>query len=147
MALRLSTGLRQDLLGTNDFKTVFTLSFINIYSGTQPLTADDSIGTSTLIATIYSDLTTTGVSFDAPVAGVISKAVAETWSGAALTSATAGWFRLYEAGDTPAAASTVTSRLDGTIAVSGADLNISNTTISSGAVQTLTQFDITLPAS
>ena len=91
MALRLSTGLRQALLGTADFRTEFTGCFINIYTGAQPASADDA-ATGTLLAKLYSNYPTNtlGLSFDAPVLGVISKAAAETWSNAAAASGTAG---------------------------------------------------------
>ena len=145
MALRLSTGVRQALLGTAAFQTEFALSFINIYTGTQPSSADDA-ATGTLLATIYSDGAAVGLSFDAPVAGAISKAAAQTWSGTAVADGTAGWFRLYEATDTPASSSTTNSRIDGNIATSGANMNMSNTFIANGAVQTISTFTITLPA-
>lgn len=148
MALRLSTGLRQELLGTSDFKTAFTLSFINIYSGAQPASPDDDIGTSVLLATIYSDGAAVGISFDAPVLGVISKAAGETWSGTAVATGSAAWFRLHESADaTPENASASASRLDGAVATSGGELNISNTAITNGAVQTITSFDVTQPDS
>ncbi|NIT14179.1 MAG: hypothetical protein GTN99_08075 [Candidatus Dadabacteria bacterium] len=146
--MRLSTGLRNAMLGTASFDAEFTACFINIYSGPQPASADDAItGSNTLLATIYSDGAALGLNFDAPVSGTISKAAAETWSGTALASGTAAWFRLYEAGDTPANLSTTASRVDGSIGISGGDMNISNTTITVSAVQTITQFDVTLPAS
>lgn len=145
MALRLSTGIRQDLLGSQDFQTAFALSFINIYTGAQPSTADDA-ATGTLLATIYSNGVSIGVSFDAPVAGVIAKAIAETWSGFAIADGTAGYFRLFEAGGTPSGVSTTESRIDGNIATSGADMNMSTTFVANGAVQTIATFQVTLPA-
>ena len=146
MALRMSTGVRQALLGTQDFQTEFALSFINIYSGSQPSSADDA-ATGTLLCTIYSDGTATGVSFDAPSGGAISKASGQTWSGTAGADGTAGWFRLYEALDDPSTLSTTSSRIDGNIATSGANMNMSNTYIANGAVQTISTFTITMPAS
>lgn len=147
MALRLSTGLRQALLGTAAFKTEFTACFINIYSGSQPTSPDDP-ASGTLLATIYSNnpTDTLGVSFDAPVAGVISKAAAETWAGTALASGTAGYFRIYEATDDPSLSSTTNSRLDGAIATSGGEMNMSSTAIVAAAVQTITSFNVTLPS-
>jgi len=145
MALRLSTGLRQALLGTADFKTEFTASFVNIYSGSQPTSPDDP-ASGTLLATIYSDGAAVGINFDVPVAGVISKAVAETWSGTAGATGTAGYFRLFEATDDPSLASTTDSRMDGAIATSGGELNMSSTAIVVSAVQTITSFDVTLPS-
>ena len=146
MALRLSTGVRQALLGSADFQSEFAASFINIYTGSQPSTADDA-ASGTLLATIYSDGAAVGINFDAPVAGTVSKAIAETWSGAAGAEGTAGWFRLFEAGDTPGIASTTASRIDGNIATSGANMNMSNTFVANGAVQTVSTFAVTLPAS
>ena len=145
MALRLSTGYRQSALGTQDFQTEFALSFINIYSGSQPSDAD-AAATGTLLATIYSDGAAVGISFDAPVAGIIAKAVAETWSGTAGAAGTAGWFRLFEAGGDPSVLSTAEARIDGNIATSGANMNMSNTFVASGAVQTVSTFAITFPA-
>ena len=148
MALRLSTGIRQALLDTADFQSEFALSFINIYTGTQPASADDA-ASGTLLATIYSNnpTDTIGISFDSPIAGTISKAVAETWAGTALLTGTAGWYRLFEAGGNPAILSTTESRVDGNISTSGANMNMSSTTITSGTVQTVSTFDVTLPAS
>ena len=121
------------------------MSFINIYTGSQPSDADQAaIGT--LLATIYSDGAAVGISFDAPVAGVIAKAVAETWSGTAVAEGTGGWFRLFEAAGNPAILSTTESRIDGNIATSGANMNMSNTFIANGAVQTVSTFAITFPA-
>ena len=148
MALRLSTGLRQALLGSADFQTEFALSFINIYTGTQPATADTA-ASGTLLATIYSNnpTDTIGVSFDAPVAGVVAKAVAQTWAGTALATGTAGWYRLFEAGGNPAILSTTESRIDGNISTSGANMNMSSTSVTIATVQTVSTFTVTLPAS
>lgn len=148
MALRLSTGLRQELLGSADFQAAMAVSFINIYSGSQPASADDDIGTSVLLATIYSDGASVGVSFDAPVAGVISKAAGETWSGTAVATGSAAWFRLYDSTDAaPESSDPTKSRLDGSVATSGGEMNISNTSVTSGAVQTVSTFAVTQPAS
>jgi hypothetical protein len=148
MALRLSTGTRQALLDTADFQSEFAVSFINIYTGTQPATADTA-ASGTLLATIYSNnpTDTVGISFDSPVAGTIGKAVAETWAGTAVATGTAGWYRLYEAGGNPAILSTTESRIDGNISTSGANMNMSSTTVTIATVQTVSTFDVTLPAS
>ena len=146
MALRLSTGFRQKLLGTDDFQAIFAGSFINVYSGSRPATADEAIGSSILLATIYSDGNSAGLSFGTPADGEIEKTSA-TWSGTAVATGNAGWYRLYEATDTPATASTTNARIDGSIAISGGDLNISSTSVEQGAVQTISTFKIIYPAS
>ncbi len=80
-------------------------------------------------------------------AGTIVKHPSETWSGTAVASGTAGWFRI-EASVTDAGAldsSEAIVRLDGSIATSGAELNMTPTAITAAAVQTISSFSITLP--
>lgn len=151
MALRLGTNLRQALLTTADLKAHMDLGFLYIYSGTQPASADNA-ATGTLLAVISNNSGATGLTFDEPTAGVLPKAAAETWSGVAIASGTAGWFRFQKL-DTnetttraDAAGAVDTDRFDGAIAASGAELNMSNTTITVSATQTVTTMTITLPA-
>jgi hypothetical protein len=90
-----------------------------------------------------------GLTFGDSAAGVIVKNPTETWSGTASGTGTAGWFRFVgpqvDAG--AADASEVFHRVDGNIATSGANLNMSNTAIVTSAVQTLNTFSLTYPAS
>jgi hypothetical protein len=88
----------------------------------------------------------TGITFDSAAAGVIAKAVAETWRFTGLADGTAGWFRLYQAADTITNSSTSVARVDGAIGTSGADLNLSNLAIVTGQVNTVDTFTITMPA-
>lgn len=90
-----------------------------------------------------------GLTFGDSAAGVIVKNPTETWSGTAVATGTAGWFRFVaavaDAGSSDA--SEVFIRVDGNIATSGANLNMSNTSIVTSAVQTLNTFSLTYPAS
>lgn len=70
-----------------------------------------------------------------------------TWSGVNVATGTAGWFRLLAAVADAGAASTTLFRIDGNISTSGANMNLSSTSLTSGATFTLDQFDITLPES
>jgi hypothetical protein len=124
---------------------VFKDGFIKIYTGTQPSSADDAVAGYTLLVTIYSDGASAGLEFDDAVVGVLSKKSTETWSGTAVASNTAGWFRLSAPGDT-GALSTTEERIDGACGTSGAQLNMSSTTITSGAVQSISTFQLTMPA-
>jgi hypothetical protein len=126
------------------FQDVFYKGFLEIYSGAQPSSANDA-PTGTLLCTIYSNGTSEGLTCDDAVSGQISKAAAETWSGTSTATGTAGWFRLKAAGDGGASSQT-DERLDGSVATSGAQLNMSSTTITSGAVQTISTFAITMPS-
>jgi hypothetical protein len=141
MALRLSTGLANTILGTSAMQTALAGAALEIYSGTQPLSADDA-PTGTLLVTI--DNGGLGLNFDAPVGNQISKAVAETWSGVAAATGTAGWFRIRLPADT-GAVSTTDVRLDGAVAITGAELNSSNTAVTTGATQTIDAFAVTIP--
>ena len=81
-------------------------------------------------------------------AGVITKDTTQTWSGTAVATGTAGWFRycgsVVDAGSLDSSA--VFLRMDGSVATSGADMNMSSTSITSGALQTLSSFSFTIPA-
>jgi hypothetical protein len=86
------------------------------------------------------------IQFGAPAAGVISKN-ADIWSGLGIApGGTAGYFRLVTSQDT-GALSTTEVRLQGNISTSGAELNLSNLTIVTGATQTIDGCDLTLPIS
>ena len=153
MTVRLSDGLRTAMLETGSLESALALGFIFIHTGAQPAAANNA-ATGTLLVTIAVSDGATGLSFDAiATAGVLAKAAAETWSGTAAATGTAGWFRFNElitdkAGTTTAMAalSTTAQRLDGSIAVSGGDLQMSNTSIVAAAIQTISTFNLTLAA-
>lgn len=132
------------------FLDIFRHCTLKIFSGTQPATADlteagSELAQITVSAGAFTKGTATnGLDFDAPSAGVLSKASGEVWRGTAGATGTAGWFRLYDNALETGASSTAI-RLDGAIAVSGSDLNMP-TSIVSGQAQTIDQFDLTLPA-
>lgn len=117
---------------------------IRIFTGSQPALASYA-PTGTLLVTIKKN-GTDGISFDDAVAGVLSKAVAETWQGDCVGSGTAGWFRLQTEGDLGTQNDT-DERIDGTVAaVSGGQLNFTSTTFALGATEKITTFAITVPA-
>jgi hypothetical protein len=147
MALSLSTGLRNDILDTNGLNTLLDNGEIRIFSGSAPATADDQ-ETGTLLVTIG---TSTGAGFNTAfqltaTAGVISKA-ANTWDGVAVATGTAGYFRYCANTSDTGLTSTVNLRIQGAVATSGAELNMSSTSITSAATTTIDTFDITMPES
>lgn len=153
MSVQLSTGLRQDMLNATGMKGAFANGVMYIYSGPQPVNADSAVqGTLLGIVTVGAGAftfgtSTNGINFDAPVAGVLSKAAAEAWQMVGIAAGTAGWFRLMGNATDSLGASTTLPRLDGSIATSGADLNLSNVTIAVGTPVTIDVFQYTLPAS
>lgn len=79
-----------------------------------------------------------------PVDGVLSKD-ANAWKGTVLATGTIGYFRYVAGGSAAAADSTTDVRFDGSVAVSGANLNLPSTAFVVGAIKTIDSFPITLP--
>jgi hypothetical protein len=146
MALGLSTGLRNGILDASPLRTLLNAGEIRIFSGAGPSTADDT-ETGTLLVTIN---TVTGSGFDlkfqlTATSGVISKQV-NTWDGVAVATGTAGYFRYCGSTSDAGGTSTTEIRIQGAVATSGAELNMSSTSITSAATTTIDTFDITQPA-
>lgn len=78
------------------------------------------------------------------VAGVLSKE-STVWQMTAGATGTAGWFRFEADPNDDQGLSTLFPRLDGSIATSGADLNLSSTAIASAGVYTINSWDLTIP--
>lgn len=145
MSLKSSTGLRNKLMATNPLKTIMAAGFVKIYAGTVPATADDAIGSATLLCTISINSTGTGVNFDtAAVGDTLSKAPAEVWSGVNTASGTATFYRHVAVGD-DGTSSTTQARLQGLCGVAGAELNLSSTALTNGATQTIDYYSVALP--
>lgn len=125
-------------------KEIFNKSKIKIYTGVQPVSADDA-PTGIMLVEITVNGTATGLTFGNAVNGIIKKNNTEIWSGTATATGTAGWFRLQSYAD-PESLSQTAERIDGAIATSGAELNMSNTTIDVLAVQTISLFQISIDA-
>lgn len=144
--LKPSTGLRNGMLATGSFKSLMDGAKLKIYAGTVPASADDALGGATLLCTISNNGTATGLTFDAAaVGGVLAKTPAEVWSGTNVAGGVATFYRLETAAD-DGSASTVFPRLQGTVGLAGADLNLSNTTLVSAAPQVIDYYTVALPA-
>lgn len=153
MPLRLSTGLVDDLCDTGSIKSVFNNAggggdagfLIDIYTGSQPAAADDA-STGTKLVTVSVGGDGTGATFEASATdGVLEKTAAETLSGTAVATGTAGWFRLRRKADTGTASSATEQRIDGTCGTSGQQMNLGSLTITSGAPFVLSTLSVTLP--
>ena len=148
--VRLSTGLRNNLAGTTGFAATFADGVIDIYTGTQPVSADAAIsGTLLGRVTLNSGAfaagsPANGLTFAAAANGAVSKS--GVWSFVGVNNGTAGWFRLKGNALDNDGASTTLPRVDGSIATSGADLNLSNIAIAIGAPNTCDSFVWTQPA-
>lgn len=144
MAIKTSTGLRNAMLATGSAKAALDSGRINIYAGAAPATADDAVGGATLLCAITLNSTGTGILFDtAAVNGVLAKKPSETWSGAIAATGTAAWYRHVAAAD-DGTLSTTAPRIQGTVALIGADLNIDPNFIS-GQTKVIEHYVIALP--
>mgnify|MGYP003556813008 FL=1 len=141
-----STGLRNYMMGTGSFKAAMDGGFIKIYAGTVPSSANDSLGSATLLCTISNNSTATGLTVEAvPVGGVITKTISEVWSGANVASGTASFYRFVTAAD-DGTLSTTQRRWQGTVAVAGSDMNISDTALVAAAPQLIDYATFALPS-
>lgn len=106
--------------------------YLRIYDGTQPATADTAISTQVLLAELR---------FNATAAPAASNGVltfnAITQDSSANNTGTASWFRALKSDGS-------TVLFDGTVGVSGSDLNIATTAIVAGAIVGVTSFVYTV---
>jgi hypothetical protein len=116
-------------------KDIFHDGVLRIYSGSQPAGPDYAVSGTKLLEISESagafvhGAFGNGLEFGAAAAGVIAKAVGETWQGTGIAAGTAGYFRLCANPTDDGSASTSLPRIDGSVGTSGADLNMSTTTI------------------
>lgn len=131
MTIQYSTQLRN--LRLDAIETAINLVVnspeLRIYSGSAPASAD-AAATGTLLVKIAlpSD-------WMASASGG-TKSKSGTWSGTAIASGTAGYFRITENDGT-------FSSVQGTVGTSGADLIVESTSISNGQAFSVTSFTIT----
>lgn len=147
MTIKSSQGIRNKILDTGSLKSRLALGFIKIYSGTEPTTADAAV-TGVLLSTISVSGAGTGLSLDtAASAGVLAKLTGQAWSGAIVATGTAGYYRFSAAGDTGVSSATE-ERIQGSVGLAGADLNLSSVALVTNAAVTAQVIDyyvITLP--
>jgi hypothetical protein len=137
--------------GGGSWDEILRNGVIEIYSGSQPSSADSAeSGTKLLRITISSGTftpgsPTNGLNLATAVAGVSEKESAEVWSGVGLADGTAGWFRYYDNSYTTGA-STTAKRVDGVCGVGTGELRLSSLTITTSATTTADTLQLTIPA-
>lgn len=145
MTIQVSTGLRNTMLATSPLRTALNLGFLNIYSGPVPATADAAPTGATLLLQITNNSTATGLTFAAAASGgAITKNLSETWANNAVATGTAAFFRFVSSTDT-GALSTTDCRIQGSVNTSGADLNMTTTSLVSTTNYSISSFSVTLP--
>ena len=151
MALKLSTGLVNATMAEKSFKAALEGTgaagfFIDIYSGARPASPNDA-ATGTKLARITAAAGARLHFAAAAVDGVIAKAAAETWQATGLANGAAGYFRLVTDSDDGSTTSTTAVRVDGTIAVSGSDMDMTSTAVALGAPLLINSATFTMPKS
>jgi hypothetical protein len=143
MTAKISTAMRNHLLEGGAFKDAVNLGFILYYTGTPPAHADDA-PTGVLLSVISVGSTGVGLTLGAAMNGTIPKNASEIWTGLNVAGGVATYFRWVAPGDT-GVASTTEKRAQGTIATSGADLNMTSTALGNGATSTIDAASVTMP--
>jgi hypothetical protein len=132
MSIQISGALRDHLLATGSLYGAVNGMLIRIYSGTVPASPETDATGNTLLCTISTSSSGTGLAFEAtPANGMLTKASAGVWTGNCVATGTATFYRLGAVSDT-AAASSVALRIQGTVGLAGADLNVTSTTFTNG---------------
>lgn len=145
MALKISTALANSLLTTGGLKEALTGAHLYIYSGTEPASADASLGSAVMLC----DVSGGGVGdalllSAAAVNGTIEKDATQVWQGTCAATGTAAFFRIAVPADT-GDLSTTAVRIQGSVGIAGKDLNISSVSLTSGAIQKVEFAAITQP--
>lgn len=144
MAIKASTGLRDGALGDSSIKDLLDLGFIDIYAGAVPATADADVTGHTKLCRISVNSTGDGLEMDPPSGGIMSKPSGDVWSGVNLANGMPTFYRHVGPGDT-GTLSTTEPRLQGTVGVAGADLNVANVPLVSAATQPIDTYHIVFP--
>lgn len=148
MAVRLSTGARNALVGTDGkgFGELFHNGVLDIFTGSQPISANH-VETGTKLVRISSTSGTAaedGLKFGTTGGGTLSIGT-PAWTGTVLVDGVAGYFRFYGSGGT-AGTSATEIRFDGAVGVSGSDLDLTHTNLAAGATLTIKTATIVQPA-
>lgn len=111
---------------------------LRIYSGSVPTDADTALGAQVLLAELNMSNPAFGAAADAsPGATATAASISDDTSADA--TGTASFFRIVDRD--------VTAVMQGACATSGSELNFNTTSISSGAIVSVTSFTVTVPES
>lgn len=133
-----STALRTAMLAGT--KTALDGGEVRIYGGIRPAASDDSLGAAVLLCTVKKS-GTDPIVLDDSVDGLLTIPSGDTWTGTNSNSGTATFFRIVQSVDT-GAASTSAPRLQGTVGVVDADLNLDSVSLVSGQPTPINSFNI-----
>ncbi len=135
MALRLNDNYR-DVILNNGYNNIQANTELRIYTGAQPASAEDAASGTLLVAIV---LPATAFNNAVATGSPIQLTKTGTWSGTAIATGVAGYFRLIHIGND--------LRLDGAVTATagGGELELDSTTIADGSTVSVTQFDVVQP--
>jgi hypothetical protein len=135
---QMSTKLCNEMMDTGSFKSIFsgTTAEIRLYSGAVPATADAAAGT--VVATVKEG--GAALTFGSSAAGGILAKSGNTWSDPSAVGGTATYWRLVLHADDDGATGSTYPRVQGTVGIGGADMNVGNNVISAASTFTLNYF-------
>lgn len=143
MAFSISTGLATALASTSSLKDALDGGEVRIYAGAVPTSADDSIGSATLLCTVLLD-GTDPLTLEADGRN-LRKPSAASWTGVPVDSGTATFFRHVQSSD-DGSASTTAVRTQGAVGVTNAaEMPLINPTLSTGVAHTLHNYVVSIP--
>lgn len=133
--LKYSAAAKNAKLGSTGLAAyIGTSAQLKLYSGTQPTNPDTALSGNTLLAT----LTCNATAFGTAASGILTAGAISNGTGAAGagTGTTATFFRLFKSDGT-------TAVIDGSVGLSGCDLNFDNPNIAQNQVVSVSSFTIT----
>jgi hypothetical protein len=123
--------------GLNSLAATANGGTLNIYTGTQPADANTALSGNTLLVTLTLSATAfaNGVASGSAGSKVCTATANAITAGTGVATGTATFFRILTSGSAVC--------IDGSVGTSGSDLNLSSTSISTGAVVSISSFTIT----
>lgn len=110
-------------------------ALIDIMSGVQPASPDVAVTTQVILATLTCNATFAPGAAGTPGVLTLNAIANGTGTAGASTGTTATWYRLKTAG--------AVAKIDGTVGISGADMNLNNTSIAQNQTVSITSFTLT----
>jgi hypothetical protein len=113
---------------------------LRVYSGAQPTDSNTAVGAQTLLGEFTMNATAFGASVasgTAPTRSAVATANAIS-NVTALATGTAAWFRMLKSDGT-------TALMDGTVGLSGCDLNLTDITLTAGETMSVSSFTVSNP--
>lgn len=143
MAVKNSLAYRKAIFGNGSIRDILNDSIIRIFAGVEPASADDSVGSATVLAEI-TDVNGYGLMFEVGEDGILRKDSNQQWQGTATSTGRASFFRIVKASDTNGQATTKV-RIQGTVGEGYGEMTMTDPNIESGSIIPIVGFTMYIP--